>query len=463
MLSKLLPPAGTPRILMFATLVNTFGNGAYIAASALFLTRSVGLAPAEVALGLSAGALAGIALTAPLGYVVDRCGAKVVHITALLTLASCYGGLVLIHSFWSFTLLACAIAAGDATAKAAGTTMIATAVPPGERVRVRAFLRSTNNAGIALGSLAGGIPLLLNSRGGYVTLLLGNAATFVVAAAIVSRARRVDVAPRPAAAPRIAALRDRPFLTFALLDGLVAAMYNELLSFALPLWLLAYTHASVALVSMALLINTMGCVLLQLWASRGTHTAAAAIPISRRGALVVAASCVVFAATSGQPSWLVAALVATAAVVHVLGELWLSSATWSVVFELAPDWAQGQYQGAYLTGRQIGNMAAPPLLVALVIGVGPGGWLLVGAIFAAAGLLAPAIIRWGLRTRPYTHHRRRAGRGAGQRRLSLAVLLVISGVTGVSWRRHPAMYRQPPRRRPDDATRVLLRATGNRC
>jgi MFS family permease len=397
--SKLLPPAGTPRILMFATLVNTFGNGTYLTASTLFLTRSVGLTPAQVALGLAAAALAGIVLTTPLGYVVDRCGAKTVYITALIALAACYCGMVLIHSLWSFTLLACAIAAGDATAKAAANTMIATAVPPGERVRVRAFLRSTNNAGIGLGSLAGGIPLLLNSRVGYVALLLANAATFVVAAAIVSRARSVDVVARPAAAPRIVALRDRPFLAFALVDGFVAAMYNELLSFALPLWLLAYTHASVVLVSMALLINTMGCVLLQLWASRGTHTAAAAIPVGRRGALVVAASCVIFAATSGQPSWLVAALVATAAVVHVLGELWLSSATWAVVFELAPDWAQGQYQGAYLTGRQIGNMATPPLLAALIIGVGPLGWLGVGAIFAVAGIVSPAIIRWGLRTR----------------------------------------------------------------
>lgn len=400
MLSKVLPPAGTPRILMFATLVNTFGNGAYLTASALFLTRSVGLAPAEVALGLSAAALAGIVLTTPLGYVVDRSGAKTVYLTALMVLAGCYCGLVLIHSLWTFTLLACAIAAGEATARAAGNTMIATAVPASERVRVRAILRSTNNAGIALGSLAGGIPLMLNSRGGYVALLLANATTFVVAAAIVSRARRVDVAPPPAAAPRMVALRDRPFLAFALVDGFVAAMYNELLSFALPLWLLAYTHASVALVSVALLINTLGCVLLQLWASRGTHTAAAAIPVGRRGALVVAASCIIFAATSGQPSWLVAALVATAAVVHVLGELWLSSATWAVVYELAPEWAQGQYQGAYLTGRQIGNMASPPLLVALVIGVGPVGWLAVGAIFAAAGLVSPAIVRWGLRTRP---------------------------------------------------------------
>ena len=43
MIAKLLPARGTPRILMVATLVNTFGNGAYLTTSVLFLTRSVGL------------------------------------------------------------------------------------------------------------------------------------------------------------------------------------------------------------------------------------------------------------------------------------------------------------------------------------------------------------------------------------------------------------------------------------
>jgi len=82
--------------------------------------------------------------------------------------------------------------------------------------------------------------------------------------------------------------------------------------------------------------------------------------------------------------------------VHVLGELWLSSATFAVIFDLAPDWAQGQYQGAYQTGRQIGNMAAPPVLTALVIGLGAPGWLGLTAIFVTAGLVSARIIRWGL-------------------------------------------------------------------
>ena len=77
-----------------------------------------------------------------------------------------------------------------------------------------------------------------------------------------------------------------------------------------------------------------------------------------------------------------------------------TTGTWSVVFGLAPDWAQGQYQGAYFTGRQIGDMVAPPLLAACVIGVGVLGWAALAVLFVVAGLTYPAIVQWGLRTRP---------------------------------------------------------------
>ncbi len=91
---------------MFAMLVNIFGNGAYLTTSALFLTRSVGLRPAEVALGLSVAAFAGMLLTTPMGYLVDRFGPREVQIGALLVLAAGYAGLTLVGGVWSFAPLA---------------------------------------------------------------------------------------------------------------------------------------------------------------------------------------------------------------------------------------------------------------------------------------------------------------------------------------------------------------------
>jgi len=396
----LLPPRGNARILIAAHFVNTLGNGAYLTTSTLFLTRSVGLSPAEVALGLAIAAGAGMALSTPMGYVADKYGPKRVMLVMLLLQAACFTGLIGVRGLWSFAPIACLIAIGEACAKAANGAMIAAAVEPGLRLRVRAFLRSANNAGIGLGALVGSIPLMLDSRTAYVVMLLGNAVTFLLAAAVLTRVHLATaVIERPAEQPRLVALRDRPFLSFALVDGLVAALYNELLTIGLPLWLTLHTDGPLWLVSAALLINTTGCVLLQVWASGGTDGLASAARTGRRGALIIAVACVLFGASTGMPAWAVCAGVLAAACVHVLGELYSSTATWAVIFGLAPDWAQGQYQGAYLTGRQIGNMITPPLLTALVVGGGGPGWLAVAVVFAAAGTAYPSLVRWGARTR----------------------------------------------------------------
>jgi MFS family permease len=400
MLSRLLPPPGTARVLVAATLVNTIGNGAYMATSVLFLTRSVGLAPGQVAVGLSVAAAVSILLSSPLGYAADRAGAKQVYLTALLVSAACFAGLVLVRDVWTFTVLAIVIGAADAASRGANGVLVAGAAVPSERVRLRAYTRSANNLGIGLGTLAGSLPLMLDTRTAYVAMLWANAATFVVAAGIATRVPTTAPVAAPKTGPRLVALRDRPFLAFAAIDGLLAALYNGLLTIALPLWLVAHGDAPLWLVSAALVVNTAGCVLLQVRATRGVDGPLRASLVSRRGALVVGASCAIFGVAGLLPTAGVIALILIAAVVHVLGELLLSSATWAVVYDLAPDWAQGPYQGAYLTGRQIGNMITPPLLTALVLGFGVAGWIVVGGLFGVAALAYPAVVRWGVRTRP---------------------------------------------------------------
>jgi hypothetical protein len=51
-------------------------------------------------------------------------------------------------------------------------------------------------------------------------------------------------------------------------------------------------------------------------------------------------------------------------------------------------------------GNFAGQALSPFILVGLVIGGGRPGLVLLGAWFALLGLAAPAIARWGERTRP---------------------------------------------------------------
>jgi hypothetical protein len=69
-------------------------------------------------------------------------------------------------------------------------------------------------------------------------------------------------------------------------------------------------------------------------------------------------------------------------------------------FGLAPAHAQGQYQGLAGLGLGAGGAAAPTLMIGLCLTFGTVGWIGLGAFFAVLGLTAPAIARWGERTRP---------------------------------------------------------------
>ncbi|MBG6105236.1 hypothetical protein IW249_005650 [Micromonospora vinacea] len=51
-------------------------------------------------------------------------------------------------------------------------------------------------------------------------------------------------------------------------------------------------------------------------------------------------------------------------------------------------------------GTGLANVAAPSILGLLCIAWGAPGWLLMGGIFVVVGLAAPAVVRWGERTRP---------------------------------------------------------------
>jgi MFS family permease len=380
-------------ILIAATFVNAFGNGAYLTTGVLFLTRVAGLSPAAMSAGLSIGAAAGMVSMTPLGYLADRYGPKRLLIGAMLVLAVAYTTLLTVHTLPAFAVLSCVIAVAMALTKGANGALIAGSVPVDQRLRSRAVLRSATNAGIGVGTLVGSLPLLLHGHSAYAGVLLTNAASFVIAAAILTRAHPVPPQARPAAGPRLIALRDRPFLAFAALDGLMTSTFNELIAIGLPLWLAARTHAPLWLISVALVINTAGCVLLQVRATRGIDGATAGAGVSRRGAAIIALACAVFGLTAGLPSLAVGLLVMAAAVIHVWGELQMSTGSWAILFGLAPETAQGQYQGTYFAGRQIGDTVSPPLITACVLGLHTAGWFVLAALFLVGGLLYGPLIR----------------------------------------------------------------------
>ena len=396
---RLLPEPGPSRTLALSTLVNTVGRGTWLTASALFLTRSVGLSVTQVGVALTLTALVSLVASTPMGYLADRLGPRGLQMAALLASAGCTAALVAVRSFTGFLIVGVLMAVADAGTRGARGALIAGAVPPDQRVRTRAYLRAVTNVGISVGTVLAGFALAADTRGAYVTLILLDAATYVLAAAVLLRLPPVPPMPAPAHGPRLIALRDRPFLAFTVLDGLMS-MHFSLINIALPLWIAGHTTAPNWLISACLLVNTVVVILFQVRASRGTEDLTGAGRAARRAGVLLAVACALFAAGGGVPVAAAVPLLLGGALVHVVGELWHAAAGWGISFGLAPAHAHGQYQGAYGMGMQLGSMVAPVVVTTLAIGGGVPGLLVRGVVFMRLGALVPPVVRWAARTRP---------------------------------------------------------------
>lgn len=392
-------PNGPLRLLVAATLVNTLGNGLWMASSALFLTRSAGLSIAQTGLALTVTALVCMVSSAPMGYVADRHGARGVLVAGLVALAAGTAALALVGSVWTYLLVAVPMAVADAAQRAAKGAVIAGVVPADQRVHTRAYLRSVTNVGIAAGSALAGVGLAIDTRPAYLALILGDAVTYLVAAALLSRLDPVPRSQRRAGGPRLVALRDRPFLAFVALDGLLSTHFG-LFEVALPLWIAHRTDAPRWLVAVLFLINTSMVVLFQVRAARGTDEPRGAARAARRAGLALFGACGLYALSGSAHHAVTIALLVAGALVHVVAELWQSASGWGISFGLAPADAHGQYQGAYSIGMQLGQMLAPFAVTTLAVGWGGPGWLALGAAFALVGAAVPPVVRWALRNRP---------------------------------------------------------------
>jgi MFS family permease len=404
MLKKILPAPGVARVLTLATLVNTVGNGLWMTSSALFLHRMVGLSVAQIAVGLTIAALVTMTASVPMGYLADRRGPRGVQIVSLVmegVLAVGLAGVTLVPTgaaFPVFLTVSVLAAVADAGARGARGAVIGNALPADQRVRTRAYLRAVTNFGISVGALAAGVGLAVDRPAAYLALILGNAVTYLVAAAVVTRLPALPPVPAVHGQPRLIVLRDRSFLACTVLDGLMS-IHFDILTFALPLWIASRTSAPAWLIAVLFLVNTSIIVLLQVRASRGTDTLVGAARASRTAGVLIALACLLFAGSAGVAPALAVVLLLAGALAHVLGELRQSAAGWGISFGLAPAHAQGQYQGAYAMGMQLGRLLAPGVLTALALGLGRLGWVLLALAFAGVGALVPPVVRWADRQR----------------------------------------------------------------
>ncbi|GAA1977082.1 MFS transporter [Catenulispora subtropica] len=398
--ARVSPEPGPQRALVASSFVNRLGTGMFVAVSALYFTLIVGIPARQVGTGLTIAGTAGLLGSVPAGMLADRVGPRMVQLVTLGVQTGTMAAFVFVHSWWMFTTVTALDKVADAANNAARGALIGRV--GGERPALfRAKLRSFVSVAVVLGTPVAGIAIQIGTRAAYVTLILANAASYVVCALLLLRVPEYPPIPRPAGSRRFAALADRPYAAFAGLNGLLS-LQAVVVALVIPLWITTRTQVPRTMAAVVFGMFFVVGVLLMQPVGRRTETVAQGGRALRTSGLAVAAGCAVLAVSAEGPRWAQAAVLLFGAAIICAASVWALAAGFSLSFGLSPAHAQGEYQGLNLLGLDAAAAVGPALLTALVLGFGGPGWFVLGAGFAAAGLLGPPVTRWAQRTRPDT-------------------------------------------------------------
>jgi Major Facilitator Superfamily len=387
---------GPLRRLAAGTLVSSVGTGAWYTSWALFLTRSVGLAPAAVGIGLTAAGALGLLAATPLGWLADRIGAREVYAGALAVQGAAALAYLGVGGFPAFVAVACLAEIARGGAGGARNALVIALSGGRDELGALGALRSISHVGWAAGAAAGAVVVGLDSRTAYAALLILNAASFLAYALLVAGVPRVTAAAH--AERRLRVVRDRPYMTLAGLVGLLALSW-AMLSSGLPLWVALHTDAPRWIPAVIVVLNSLVIAAFQVRASRAMGSPRAAARGAALSGLALVAACLLFAVTAGMGGAAAAALLLAGGAAHVAGELLFVAASWGLSIPLMPRDAAGEYQGVFATGEATALLAAPVLMTTLVADWGQPGWLVLAAIFLVPAAAAAPATRWALATR----------------------------------------------------------------
>jgi MFS family permease len=397
-LKTLVPEPGARRRLGLGTGIYNIGTGMFMTSSVLYFTEGLVLSVTEVGLWLAVAGLIGLFAGVPMGHLADRRGPRGVAALSLVVLAVTMVAYVFVTHIWMFVVVTVVEMLATAASRASRGGLIRRVGGEGAAA-YRSQLRAIENAGVGIGAAIGGLALTLHTLAAYQVLFVANAATFLIGALVTAMLPYFEPLPAPPGTRPGVALRDKPFIAYTILNGVMSLQY-AVITFALPLWIAMETNAPRWMVGAVLIVNTIGVVALQVWVGKKVNTVRQGAAAMRVAGLVFLVACGGVAVSSGLPAWASAAVLLAAVAVHSVGEMCHAAAVFALSFELAPAHAQSEYVGLQDMGLGAAFAVAPAVLGFLCLGIGQVGWLILGGMLTAAGLATVPVVHWAIRTRP---------------------------------------------------------------
>ena len=277
-------------------------------------------------------------LAYPAGKLTDRIGPKRMWAAGALIAAMMFGAWPFIASFGGYLAMVICFEIIENAGGAGRNAYILDVMPEDERVATQAYMYSALNIGFTIGAIIGGVALAFDNLTVMRWLPLFTLAIGLVNAVFITRLPRAphDVARRSSAKGSPEPVRPRgrgPLhnVGWMLSSFFIGTLWTNqvLLNVVIPLWLVQATDAPHWLLAWLFGTNTVMCIFLPAYTSRGIATISDALRSVRISGAFFVLSCLITMATHSTAGLLTIFLVWLGHVAVTGAELYVSGATWA--------------------------------------------------------------------------------------------------------------------------------------
>jgi MFS family permease len=381
------PSLGHHRRFVTAIAIDAVGSGVFMPVSMLFFLVTTDLSLVQIGAAISIASAAAIPAGPLLGGIVDKYGAKRVLLAGNLAQGIGFLAYLVTDSFVGLTLWTVVVAVGRTAFWGSYGNIVAAISRPGEREKWFGFLGALRNVGFAVGGLLSGLAITIGTHAAYLSVVLVNALSYVVAFALLLAVPAT--APSGHRAPEGAwatVLRDRPYR----LLWLVQFTYSTammVLNFAMPVYAVTVLGLPGWVTGAVFTINTVMVGFGQGLVVHGMtgHRRWRVLVLTN---LVFAASFVVLLGASGLSVVLATVVVLVGSVVYTGGELLGGPVLGALGAEAAPEHLRGRYLSLMQLAWTISGAVAPVAFAWLLDRGSAPIWVVLAAVSVAGALLS---------------------------------------------------------------------------
>ncbi|WP_329182616.1 MFS transporter [Streptomyces sp. NBC_01477] len=378
-------------------MVDSLGTGLFLPYALLYFLDTTRVPLSTIGLALSAAAALALPCSAVFGQLVDRVGARRSVVLANLAQAAGFLGYLQAGSATRIVAFGFLVTAGQNLFWTANGVLITQVSDAADRVRWFSLLRVVRNLGTGVGALLASAAAMGSAHACGRAVVAANAASFLVAAAVLARWRPRE--PPAAAAPAPARGPGRGGYREVLADRRFTALNAATVLFAhcllaLPLLLAVYVTRSLgrpAWVAGALLAgNTALIVALQTPLTEAMRPYRDTRLLRLAALFLAASSALLWAAPAGSTGWTTLSLVAALAC-YTAGEIICCPVLTDLVATLAPPELRGRYFALNQVCWSLAAVLAPSVLTRLLTAGTAGLWITLLITAGAASVLAAGI------------------------------------------------------------------------